>query len=211
MFLHFIGVIIQHYSGHDYIYGLIPLFDVNEEANIPTFYSTVALLFATALLSIIAISHRRNGSAYKYWVGLAIIFLFISIDEFASIHELLSPSTRETLHTSGLLHFAWVIPYGIAFIAFGIAYLKFLIRLPKDIMILFIISGAVFISGAIGFEMISAKRNEIYGYHEFIFLLYGMCEEFLEMLGVALFIYTLLTYIAKQFKSVTISINEPQK
>ncbi len=208
LFLNIIGIISKFYFSHGFVYGLIPLFDFDTEKNIPTFYSSFALLFSSVLLLIITIYHKRNSSAYLSWLGLAFIFLFLSMDEFITIHEKFTELVRELLNTSGVFYYAWIIPYGVALIAFLIAYLKFLANLPRNTMILFVLSGITFISGAIGFEMLGGWYAELYGENNFAFSLFYTCEEFLEMLGIVIFIYTLLRYINSQFKTLTITVNE---
>jgi len=207
LFLNVIAIISAFYFDHN-LSVLIPLFNFNNENNIPTLYSTILLLFACALLLIITIAHKRNGSAYLSWFGLALIFLYLSIDETAMIHEHFSKPVRESLNTSGVFYYAWIIPYGIALIVFAIVYLKFLINLPKNIMILFVTSGATFVSGAIGFEMLGGRYFELHNKNDLIFSLFYTCEEFLEMLGIAIFIYALLIYIISQFKSLTVTVNK---
>jgi len=202
-----IGIISKYYFGYS-IYGLVRLFNFDIERNIPTLYSTLALLFASILLLIITIAHKRNNSAYLSWLGLAFIFLFLSMDEFMSLHEHLIIPVRESLDTSGVFYFAWIIPYGIALIVFVIVYFKFLTNLPRNIMILFVVSGAVFVSGALGFEMVGGIYSELYGENNLLYASIYTCEEFLEMLGIAIFIYTLLRYINSQFKTLTITVNE---
>ena len=209
LFFNVMGIISKSYFDHDYIYRLIRLFDFDTEKSIPTLYSTLALLFASTLLSIIAITHKRNGSAYLSWLGLAFIFLFLSIDEIVRLHERLISPVRESLNTSGVLYYAWLIPYGVALIAFVIAYLKFLTELPRNIMILFVVSGATYVLGAVGFEMVGGRHAELYGIDNLLYSFFYTCEEFLEMLGIVIFIYALLTYILSQFKSLTITVNEP--
>lgn len=208
LLLNVLGIVSEFYLDHDYVHGLVPLFRFEREANVPTLYSSIALLFSSALLLIIAKKNRRIGSAYFPWLGLAVIFLFISIDEIASIHERLIAPVRESLGTSGLLFFAWIIPYGVALLVFVIAYSRFLFRLPKKISALFVISGAIFVSGAIGFEMLGGWRFEMYGNHDLVYSLYYTCEETLEMVGIAIFIYALLTHIVRQFGSLTVVVNE---
>lgn len=188
---------------------MISLFDFDAERNVPTLYSSLALILASTLLSIIALAHKRNGSAYLAWLGLAIIFLYLSIDEAASIHERFAAPVRKSLNTSGFLYFAWVIPYGAALTVFVIAYLKFLMNLPRNIMILFVISGAIFVSGAIGLELLAGRQAQLYGYTSLLYYVLYTLEEFLEMLGIVVFIYTLLTYIVSQFNSLTITVNKP--
>ena len=210
LFLNILTIISKYHFGHDVVYGLIPLFDFGQEKNIPTLYSSLALFTSSMLLSIIALCHKKNKSSYFYWLGLAVIFLFLSIDETASIHEKLIDPVRETLNTSGLLYFAWVIPYGIALIIFVLVYANFLIKLPNNIMILFIISGVTFISGAIGFELFGGRHYELYGNKNTVYSLFLTCEESLEMLGIVIFIYTLLTYIVNQFGSLSFTLNKSE-
>ena len=133
--------------------------------------------------------------------------MFLSIDEIASIHERFVNPTKETFKTSGLLYYAWIIPYGIGLIGFIIVYSKFLFELPKDTMVLFLVSGFTFIAGAIGFEMLGGRQDELYGNRNILYSFYYTCEESLEMIGIAIFIYTLLSYMVNQFESIKITIS----
>ncbi len=205
---HIMGVVSRLYLGHGYAYGLVPLFDFGAEKNIPTLYSSFAIIIASMLLLVITLMHKKQGTSWLPWAGLAVIFLFLSIDEIASIHERLGGPVRETLDTSGLLYFAWVIPYGVALGIFVIAYLKFLIDLPRKTMVLFVASGSIFVLGAIGFELLGGRHFELYGRENIMYSVYYTCEEFLEMLGIAVFIYTLLSYITDQFTSLTLTIRK---
>jgi len=208
LFANVVGIVTKLYFGHGRIYGLFQLFDFNSEKNVPTLYSSFILITASILLSFIASTHKRLGSPYFSWLGLAIIFLFLSIDETVMIHEHLTEPVRQLLNTSGLFRYAWVIPYGIGLVMFVIIYLKFLISLPKTIMILFVVSGTTFVLGAMGFEMLGGWYHGLYGRENLAYSFIYTCEEFFEMLGVAMFIYTLLLYIISQFKFLTISAYE---
>lgn len=148
-----LGIVSTYFFDHGRLYGLIPLFDFDREKNIPTLYSSIGLIVVSILLYSISITHKNLKSSYKMWLGLSLIFLFLAIDEIAAIHEGLGTPTRDALNISGFLYYAWFIPYGIALIVFIISYSKFLFNLPKSTMILFLVSGTTFISGAIGFEM----------------------------------------------------------
>jgi hypothetical protein len=106
LFANITGIISKFYFNHGQVYGLVPLFDFNTEANIPTFYSSLALISCSILLAFIFLAHKRQGSSYKPWRGLSIIFLFLSIDEIATIHEWVNDPIQQLLNTSGLLYFA---------------------------------------------------------------------------------------------------------
>lgn len=202
-----IGIVLKLYLDQDTIYGLTFLFDFNEEKSIPTLFSSIMLIVCSALLYIIAICHKKMKSSYIPWLGLSLLFLFLSIDEIAMIHERLTPHTRNVFETSGFLYYAWVIPYGAALIIFIAVYSKFLLNLPKKVMGLFFLSGFIFVSGAIGFEMLGSKLAETPENNKILLssILYT-CEELLEMLGAAVFLYALLTYIVSEFDALRITI-----
>ncbi len=71
------------YMGFDSVRGLIPLFDFRTEMNIPTLYSSFALIICSILLWFISIKHYKAGSSHIPWFGLAILFVFLSVDETA--------------------------------------------------------------------------------------------------------------------------------
>ena len=208
IFANTLGIISKYYFDHNTVYGLISLFDVNTERNIPTLYSSIALIIASILLLTISLTHKKLKSSYIMWFGLSVIFLFLSIDEISSIHERFIKPTREAFNTSGLLFYAWIIPYGIALVVFIIAYSNFLFKLPQKTMILFVVSGATFVSGTIGFEMLGGRQADLYGNSNILYAFYYTCEESLEMIGVATFIYTLLSYSLNQFDSIKVTVSK---
>ncbi len=171
------GILIKFYFVDDYVYGLIPLFDLSMEMNTPTLYSSFALIVCSILLWLIAIKHKKVVSFYILWMWLAVLFAILSVDEIAEIHECLIDPVSESRNTSGLFYYAWIIPYGIALTVFIALYLRFLVQLPKRTMFLFIISGAVFASGAIGFEMLGGRQVELHGEDNIIYCLFYTCEE----------------------------------
>ena len=209
--VHVIGLIFRLYFGHDYLSSIVNLFDFNSERNIPTLYSSLALIIVSTLLLLIASVHKKLNNPYILWIILSAIFLFLSIDEMSSIHEKVGTYTNLLLGTtidttSGFFHYAWVIPYAIFLLVFVIMYFKLLLSLPKNIMILFLISGTIFVLGAVGFEILGGWQADLNGKKGLLYSLFYTCEELLEMLGIAIFIYTLLKYITIEFKSFELSI-----
>jgi hypothetical protein len=178
------------------------LFD--EEANVPTWYSSSVLLLCSALLGVIAYSTRRVGGRFVgQWTVLAIIFLALSVDEEAALHEG-AIRLRETFGLGGIFYYAWVIP-GLIFVAIlAITMFRLLLSLPPRSRALFLGSGVVFLSGAIGLEMVSAARAEVYGKNNLTQDVLTTVEELLEMSGAALFVYALLDYIRRHVGPVLI-------
>ena len=184
------------------------LFNVNGEYNIPSLYSGYALLFCSILLAIIAYAKKVAGERYvRHWGALSIIFVYISLDEVISLHEKMSDPLRSSFSAHGVLYYPWVIVGCIFVLVFVLAFLKLLADLPAKTRRLFVIAGTVFVIGALGMEMIEGFYADLHGEFNIVFTILTTIEEFLEMLGVAVFIYALLSYISFYMKGLTLRVN----
>lgn len=170
----------------------VRVININLEQSVPTWYATILLVGAAGLAFIIARSKWPNHPR-RMWLGLALIFTYLSIDEAVSIHEEFTIPLRETLGTSGIFYFAWII-VGLGLVAIvGLIYLRFVLRLPAPVRNLIIMAGALFVGGAVGVEAISAALYEVTGTTA-IYSTIGTVEELFEMLGVIVFIRALLIH-----------------
>ena len=116
----------------------IRLFDLNREANIPTWFVSLLLTLNAFILAIIAMRTKaQQGHYYTQWFVLAAIFLYLSIDESALLHEMTEKPVRRVLHVSGYLYFAWIIPAVCCLIVLGVYIRRFLFELPKNTRWLF--------------------------------------------------------------------------
>lgn len=191
--------------------AFVAIFNFDYEKNVPTLFSSLQLIVVGLILSIIGVKQKSNREIYVPWLALAVIFLFLAIDETAELHERLTTLTRDAvdpIRLTGSLFFAWVIPYGLGVLVLVIALSNFLLRLPRKTALLFTASGAIYITGAIGFEMLGAGYFESYSSGRAIYSVFYTCEELLEMLGVSLFIYALLAYISNEFQYVKFTIKD---
>ncbi|MCI5144908.1 MAG: hypothetical protein D3923_05115 [Candidatus Electrothrix sp. AR3] len=214
--LHISGQMIRFMSGYNEIDSLAPLFkkgikkgillfNLEEEKNIPTLWSSF-LAFFGSLLSLICAKQKDSKQTQKYWFGLFFIFTFIAIDEIIELHEATIRPLRDALGTSGLLYYAWTIPFGLLALVIGIIYLRFLFRVDPKIRNLFIFSGVLYVTGAIGLELFEGQIREQGGYMNVSYVTLVTIEEFFEMSGLGLFIYTVLNYIKSSIQTVTIKI-----
>jgi hypothetical protein len=198
----------KHILGHDYVYGFVPKFDLDGEINVPTWFSSALLLLAGLLLLHIAATTRREQDRWaRHWAFLAWIFVLLSADETGGLHGLLSGPLRGALHLSGALYHAWVLPVGAAVAFLGVAYLRFLSNLPERSRRLFILSGIVYVVGAIGFELPEGMYRTAVGAN--VTVAYGFLtvfEETFEMIGIVVFIYALLDFIERRWGGVRITL-----
>jgi len=174
-------------------------FYVDLEANIPSYFNTIILFIPALLLAGIAVWKFSIKDKFRiHWAGLALIFLYLSMDEAAALHERLIKPMRSIINFegySGLFYFAWVIPGMVAVILFLLAYLRFFLHLENKYKILFFISIAVYVGGIIGGEMISGHYANTIGLRNFEYAMFTSLEESLEWIGCSLTIYSLLSYI----------------
>lgn len=200
------SILNYHYTGNTK--GLFKLLNFDLENNIPTYYSVITLFLCFILLLFITYVRKKAGLSYYLWFVLSLCFLFISFDECIEIHERVAVFLRDKFALTGILYYAWVIPYGILLMVFALVYyFKFLLKLPRKTQRLFLASGFIYVTGAIGFELLAGVfHNPLNKMNNTTSILYTF-EESLEMIGIALFIYALLLYITEELK-VTISMQK---
>lgn len=186
----------------------VRLFWLDGEANVPTWYSASLLLLCASLLAIIAGAHRQRDTVNDIrWLILAVVFLLLSLDETAQLHELAIAPLRERFHPTGFLYFAWIVPAGICAGLFALAYLGFLARLPAQTARLMVLAGALYVGGAIGLESLSGEQASLHGEHTIAYHAITTVEELLEMAGLVVFIYALLDYIGRQFPALHVRVS----
>ena len=128
------------------------------------------------------------------------------MDELIGIHESLKSKVQVALHTSESFYSAWVIPYSISLIIFLLVYVKFVFNLPSKTRILFLIAGSVYVAGAEGMEIIGEFYSKLHADNITLVIMLTTIEELLEMTGVVIFIYALMSYIDSELKDIRLSI-----
>lgn len=178
------------------IHKLVKLFDLDLETNVPTFFSVLLLATASFVLAVVtAISKKQKSGRVLEWTILSAGFLFMALDELASIHERMIEPMRALMGIENLgpLYYAWVVPAIFAVLIIGVGFINFLIELPAKTRWSFMIAGAMYLTGAVGFEALEG----MFGQGNLAYNVFVTIEESLEMLGVVAFIWALLVYIAE--------------
>lgn len=189
----FTGQLVKYVAGYDYVYGLVNLFDVNGEANIPTVFAML-LLAAGGVLSI-AIAKRGGAANRPFWLLLGVGFLCMAVDETLQLHERLVKPMQHLLgrDTLGVLYFAWVVPAMVVIAAGAIVFPRFLLRLPRRTAVALLVAGAIYLAGAVGMELVGGSYFERHG-KDLTYAVLNTIEETLEFVGVIVFITALLEY-----------------
>jgi len=189
------------------MWGLRNKVDLDREANIPTFFSSMLHVISATLLAVIAFFKNRRKEPYRLqWTLLSLIFLFFAIDETSVLHERLGDTVISPLGLDGAFYYSWVV-FGIVFVGLlGIIFLKFAIALPKEYRKRFVVAFFVFILGALGMEMLTGWYTDNNTKSWLADLLFTTTEESLEMTGVILMIHFLINYIKDQYPQFSFSI-----
>lgn len=196
--------ILRYHLGFGVYGAIIDWFDLDRESSISTWFSQMQLAFAALLLLVIArLTQIKGAKDYRYWYFLAGIIGFMSLDEGAEIHEKFARPMRELLGVaefSGPLSNAWVVVAVPIVILVGLILVRFLWRLPANTRVLFIVSALVFLSGAIGSELMGG------GHSGFAYSLFVAAEEGAEMIGVWMLVYVLTDYIYRYLPKASIHL-----
>ena len=185
---------------HGLVRMFFSLFFIDGEGNLPALYSTLLFLLTAGLFLMVAKAAGRAGDSRRIWLVLAILFVFLALDESLSIHERLIDPLRATWNMTGYFYYAWIIPYGIGVLLLSIFAFPVFWRMPKGIRFWFGLSAAVYLSGAIGLEMISGKylvmKNEN---KDIVWILMVTLEETLEMAGLIILTYAQLLLLRHRY------------
>lgn len=203
--LSLLGQISRFWFGHPHLQGFVPAFYLDYESNVPTWYSSFALLLAALLTALIAWAKFSGGDRYRWhWSCLAFLLACMSVDEIAMLHEYPIHPLRQFLDAGGLLHYTWVLPGALFVLLVGVAYLRFLGHLPARTRASFLLAAAIYLAGAIGVEMLSGLQADLYGEENMGYALITTAEELLEMLGIVVLITALLNYLPTAVSGIRI-------
>ena len=205
--LHCLALFLFFHSDKLIVQDFTLWFDLDTERNIPSLYSAAAILFCGLLSLLLAYFAKRKDTFHAiHWLGLACIFLFLSLDEACELHEALGDWIENYVHATGLIYFPWVLPYSVFTCCCALLYWKFFLQLPRKTKRLFIIFGAMYLIGAVFFDMLGGREAELHGFDSMLYCLLYTVEEVLEMLGIVGIIYTLLDYLEEQYGTIVITL-----
>lgn len=178
---------------------LVWLFDLAGDRAFPTWYASLMLLAASLLAFVAAgdcAGHMRLRDR-RCWIFLGAVLMFLSADEVGGFHEWTGDHAPEiTRHMDGafwgLFFYGWIVFGLFAAILVALLFAPFILRQPARLRGLLILSGAVFVGGALGVEMISSYLAYNHPAQELLWMLVTALEESLEFAGVLIFIYALL-------------------
>ena len=203
--------IIKYVFGHGWLWGFNALFQLDLEMTFPAYFQTAVLLINAGFMGLLSNRLRiLKKPDVTRWKILAWIFVYIATDEILALHDRTIEPLRNALHTGGVLYFSWVIYGSIVVAIIAAAYWPFLWRLPKNARRGIILAGLLYVGGALFMEMAGGVYSQRYGQET---LVYNLCfvdvEETLEMLGMLVFLRSLVLYWRELGGSDIIQLTDP--
>ena len=175
--------------------SVVRLFSLDAEANVPTWYSSSMLLLLSGLSAIIArLSQDTTVDHVRWWI-ISLLFLAMSIDEAAVIHEMSIKAMRMLVPTTGYLYYGWVIPGAAVVIGVVLYCWRFVLALPQPVRRRLTLGAALYVGGVLVVEAITGRIAEQQGQAALAYQLTATLEEVLEMLGLVVLISGMLCHL----------------
>jgi glucan phosphoethanolaminetransferase (alkaline phosphatase superfamily) len=166
------------------------MFQLNDEGNVPTWFSAMLLVLVAVLLAVIALRERqRHGSWMRHWMVLAGIFVLLSMVEITTLREDLIGRIKD--ETEFVRAAAWVTPAAVLCLVLVFAYRRFVRDLPRELRRRTLLAGAIYVGSAMGMELVSSFFDD----NRLIYHLLTDVEESGEMFGLIVFIGALLEHL----------------
>lgn len=166
------------------------IYDVDQEANLPTWLSSMLLNIAAVLAFVISSSDAPV--LRRPWRGIALLLALMSMDEIACLHNVPSRRLFEWLGAdNGYLMNAWVLPAGLLSLGILCVYLPFLLQVRRRVALGLMLAGALYLTGALGLEILGSKLEFDTGGMDYdgasryslAFEICTVAEEFFEFAG----------------------------
>lgn len=200
-----VGLLILHLifrtasiDSPDY-WELVGLFDMDSEISLYTWYSTTILLFVPACLcAFIAYRKKKTGDklSWTWWV-LSGVFMFLSIDDGAMIHEKLSTVNRiiglQDLLGGGIFAWSWWVIYIPIGIVLAIILARWFIALPRRTKIFISVGVLIAAIGQVGMEAISSMITSSTG--EYIGPVWRGFQKFVGRAGLSFVLFGIVDYM----------------
>ncbi|WP_137681751.1 hypothetical protein [Aurantiacibacter suaedae] len=186
-------------------------FSLVRDLSIPSWASSIVMLTCAIALSLTAWSESRTGSPFaRGWWIISFAFFALSLDEIVMVHELsgiiLQRAAPGVEELGGIFHYSWVL-IAIPVVAFFAAIMfRWFLVLGRRTQMQFLLSGAIFLSGAIGLEMAGAALDAATSENGMTYFMLTSIEESLELLGISLFLLAILERFSEKGISLQMSV-----
>lgn len=204
----FLHLLLQHvnlnifHQQNGYFFELSNRLDMDDESSIPTWFSQIIFL-AISCAALLAATLEKLRVKRTLWIVIGIVAVSLSIDEIAGIHE----QVLQTVHVL-LFHQAaptitanaWFVVLPFVLVAVGLLARQMVRHFPKRLLTVTGLGLAIFLTGAVGVDIITQGIEFPQFSHEFLLQgIFVAVEEGLELIGSIIVLYGIMEYIEKHY------------
>ncbi|MEO0475550.1 MAG: hypothetical protein AAF085_06220 [Planctomycetota bacterium] len=171
-------------------------FNLNSERKFAATFSALIIVFAATCAVWSGLRTEKRRLMLLGWFMLGGIVFFMACDEFFEIHEQAGRYFEMNAHFGEATVPGWVRVMSIVVLIVMIPLGLFWWNLPKKLRVHTAIAGFVFLTGAMGIEIISSKFVSINGAENFAYMLIIAAEESMEMLGILILIDAFMLHLS---------------
>ena len=173
------------------------IWNLDEENNVPTWFASMLLALVGLGLAFIGVmKYQERDRHWWQWFAIALIPLFLSLDDMAQLHEALSKPLSDEYGLGGLFHWAWLVVAIPAVAVLTALFLPFLLRLPERTAILLLVGAGIVFGGGIVLEMFEGWRVDAAGQGGLLLFSMVTVQEMMEMIGTIIALYAVIDYAA---------------
>jgi hypothetical protein len=184
----FVAIAFSTATSYPRLQSLFNAVDPNREHNVTSWLNASLWLVAGVVVGGAAVRATRYRASW--WVFAAACTYF-SLDETVSLHERLNRPLAGATGDNPFLHYGWVVPGAAVTLLIVLLLLRLVLSLPDAARSGLLAGGALFVLGALGFELLESFNTTVLAGHVLTIILPAV-EEWLEMTGVVLCIASVL-------------------
>lgn len=200
-------VVIAHAAGFAVRGEAFLFLDMDAEANLPTWYSSIKFAMCGTLLGLLAVTGRVRQPTPLL---LALLFMTFSLDEVVSIHERIGKVFADHLLPSLQMRrkdaFLWPVFLGLPVVAANTMMFRRLTReryFSPQVWSRFALALGLFFMGAVGFEILAYNPVWVVRPQSSGYLWLAAIEETLEHGGASLLVWASLSALVERREDLT--------
>lgn len=171
------------------------IWNLDEENNIPTWFASMLLALAGfSLIFVGLMKYQARDRHFWQWFAIALIPLFLSLDDMAQLHEALSRPLSDEYGLGGPLYWAWVVAALPLVLVLTVLFLPFLRRLPARTALLLLAGAGMTFSGGVVLEMFEGWMVDAHGQGGAVLFSMVTIQEVTEMIGSIIALYAVIDY-----------------
>lgn len=176
---------------------LAKFFNVDEQQNLPTWFSAGVLLLTAWILWEVAsaAAAAEQGRYVRHWRILSVVFALLSLDGMTEAHRMLRTGPIATIGNAS----SWILVLAPLALVFAASYLGFLFHLPQRTRWSIFTAAAAYLIGVTAVEIVGAMtgRNmlahlpgqDLTGAAYLRYLLAASTEELIQAMAVIAFLF----------------------